>query len=105
MFLDKNDSLVFWRRGGLLLPKFPFSQSEQTTVFSMTGPMICTIQCAWDLRGRQESASCRGENSGRTLIESLCVHPGSMLCCAEADRRFSHFKTVDVMKMSLRGHV
>lgn len=82
MLLDKNDSLVFWRRGCLLLQKFPFSRSEQTTVFSMTGPVICTIQRAWDLRGRQESASCRRENSGRTLIESLCGHPGSMLCCA-----------------------
>lgn len=91
MLLDKNGRSVFWERGCLLLPKFSFSQAEQTTVFSMTSPMICTIQCARDLRGREESASCRRENSGRTLTESLSVHPGSVLCCAEADLRFSHF--------------
>lgn len=87
---------VFRERGCLLLPKFSFSQAEQTTVFSITSPMIYTIQCAWDLRGREESTGCRRENSGSTLIESLRVHPGSMLCCAvlccaEADLRFSHF--------------
>lgn len=78
MFLDKNECSVFWERGCFFTEKV--SQSEQMTVLSMTSSMICTIQHAWDLRDREESTSCGKENSGKTLIESLCVHLGSMLC-------------------------